>query len=446
MPKRPRFVLIIALILAILGGGVFVALADTANSTSFSIESGIMDSGGGQFATSASFGSPGTLGEPALGPSQSATFRIEPGFLSFIQFPSAPSGLSVNAASQSEIDLSWTDNSSVESGFSIERKTGSGGTYSVIATTTANVTSFSDTGLGSGTTYYYQLRAFNASGYSSYSNEANVATQSSGNNNGGGGGGGGGCGGGGGGGGGNNFPNITSATFMGRAYPNSEVTILKDGQVVASTIAGSDSLFSVSISGLSGGNYIFSIYSEDLNGNRSSLLTFPVSVTSGASTQISGIFIAPTIAVDKTQVKQGDNIAIFGQSAPSSTITITVASDNEIFKQVPSDKNGVYLYNLDTNVLDMGSHVAKSKASILDALSSESSAVGFTVGTENVLATKTQKTIKGDSNNDGRVNLIDFSIMGYWYKRAKPPANVDLNGDGKVDLIDFSIFAYYWTG
>ena len=88
----------------------------------------------------------------------------------------------------------------------------------------------------------------------------------------------------------------------------------------------------------------------------------------------------------------------------------------------------------------------ESKASILDALSSESSAVGFTVGTENVLATKTQKTIKGDSNNDGRVNLIDFSIMGYWYKRAKPPANVDLNGDGKVDLIDFSILAYYWTG
>ncbi len=438
MPKRPRFVLIIALVLAILGGGVFVALADTASSTSFSIESGVINSGGGQFATSANFSSPGTLGEPTLGLSQSATFRIEPGFLAFVTPPAAPSGLSATAASQSEIDLSWTDNSANESGFSIERKTGSGGAYSVIATTTANVASFSDTGLGSATNYYYQVRAFNTAGYSGYSNEANATTQSPSSSppsSGGGGGGGGGY-----------FPPSTSATFTGRAYPNSEVTVLKDGQVIASTIAGSDSLFSVSVSGLSGGNYIFSIYSEDLNGNRSSLLTFPVSVTAGAATQISGIFIAPTIAVDKTQVKQGDNLAIFGQTSPASQVTITVASDDEIFKQVPADKNGVYLYNLDTSVLDMGDHAARAKASLLDALSPQSSAVGFIVGTKTVLAVKNQKTLKGDSNNDGRVNLIDFSVMAYWYKRAKPPASVDLNGDGKVDLIDFSILAFYWTG
>ena len=440
MPKRPRFVFIIALILAILGGDVFVALADPATSTNFTIESGVINSGGGQFATSASFGSPGTLGEPALGPSQSATFKIEPGFLSFIRAPSTPSGLSATAVSQSQIDLSWTDNSGNESGFSIERKTGSGGTYSVIATTTANVASFSDTALSSGTAYYYHLRAFNTAGYSGYSNEANATTQSPSQpptNNGGGGGGGG----------SSYFPPSTSVTFLGRAYPKSEVTILKDGQVIASTVAGSDSLFTVTVSGLSGGNYIFSIYSEDLNGNRSSLLTFPVSVTSGASTQISGIFIAPTIAVDKTQVKQGDNLAIFGQTAPVSQVTITIASDQEIFKQAPADKNGVYLYNLDTSILDMGDHAARAKASLLNELSPQSSAVGFIVGTKNVLAAAPQKCpAKGDLNKDCRVNLIDFSIMAYWYKRSNIPANVDLNADGKVNLTDFSILAYYWTG
>jgi len=85
MIKCPRAVFTIALILAILCGDVFVALADTASSTNFTIESGIINSGGGQFATSTSFGSPGTLGEPALGFSSSTTFRIEAGFLSFIQ-------------------------------------------------------------------------------------------------------------------------------------------------------------------------------------------------------------------------------------------------------------------------------------------------------------------------------------------------------------------------
>lgn len=53
----------------------------------------------------------------------------------------------------------------------------------------------------------------------------------------------------------------------------------------------------------------------------------------------------------------------------------------------------------------------------------------------------------GDINCDGKVNLIDFSIMAYWYKlRSAPPANVDLNGDGKIRLVDFSILAYHWTG
>jgi hypothetical protein len=49
-------------------------------------------------------------------------------------------------------------------------------------------------------------------------------------------------------------------------------------------------------------------------------------------------------------------------------------------------------------------------------------------------------------NNDKQVNLVDFSIAAYWYKRPSPPANIDLNSDGKVDLVDFSIMAYYWTG
>ena len=49
-------------------------------------------------------------------------------------------------------------------------------------------------------------------------------------------------------------------------------------------------------------------------------------------------------------------------------------------------------------------------------------------------------------NKDSRVNLVDFSIAAYWYKRSTPPPSADLNGDGKVDLVDFSILAFYWTG
>jgi hypothetical protein len=104
--------------------------------------------------------------------------------------PAAPSGLSATAASSSQIDLSWTDNSSNETGFKIERKTGSGGTYAQIATVSADVTSYSSTGLTASTTYYYRIRAYNSNGNSSYSNEASATTSAA---SGGGGGGGGGC-------------------------------------------------------------------------------------------------------------------------------------------------------------------------------------------------------------------------------------------------------------
>jgi len=58
----------------------------------------------------------------------------------------------------------------------------------------------------------------------------------------------------------------------------------------------------------------------------------------------------------------------------------------------------------------------------------------------------TPVSTKADLNNDGKTNLIDFSVEAFWYKKKNPPAKVDLNGDGVVNLIDFSIMAYYWTG
>lgn len=250
----------------------------------------------------------------------------------------------------------------------------------------------------------------------------------------------------GGGGGGGGSTAITGVIFSGRAYPKSTVTLLRDAQIAATTITGADANFSISVSGISGGNYVFSVYSEDNKGARSSLLTFPISVTSGATTNVSGIFIAPTISVDKSEVKRGDNIAIFGQSAPESEITISVTSEGEFFNKIKSDTSGAYLYNFDTAFLETGQHFTKSKAALNGAISSFSKAIGFSVGTKNITAESSKVKIKGDLNNDQRVNLIDFSIAAYWYKRLSPPVAIDLNSDGKVNLIDFSIMAYYWTG
>jgi hypothetical protein len=152
-------------------------------------------------------------------------------------------------------------------------------------------------------------------------------------------------------------------------------------------------------------------------------------------------------------VKKGDNIAIFGQSAPQADIIISVNSEEEFFATTISDKNGVYLNYFDTSFLDYGSHTAKSKASIGNQLvSTFSPVVNFKVSTKNVDAQPVTKCpAKGNLNSDCKVNLIDFSIGAFWYKKPLNAATLilektKLNGDGKINLVDFSIMAYYWAG
>ena len=240
---------------------------------------------------------------------------------------------------------------------------------------------------------------------------------------------------------------ITSAIFEGRAYPNSTVTLLKDAQIATTTIADINGNFQLDISDISDGNYSFSFYSEDDKGVRSSLLTFSGSITFGAVNKISGIYIAPTIAVDKTEVKQGDNILISGQSYPNSNIGIYIDPNVEPVNNIQTGASGRYVYDFNTSILNIGTNLIKTKSTLNIDMSSFSTVLSLNVGDKLFLSTSTDAFLKKvDLNNDGGVSIIDFSIMAYWYGRSLPPASIDLNGDGKIDLVDFSIMAFYWTG
>jgi hypothetical protein len=105
-----------------------------------------------------------------------------------------PANATAVAASSTLINISWTDISSLETGYRVERKTGTGGTYVAIASLPANTGSYADNSASAGTFFSYRIQAVDnvTPTISAYSNEASVTTPGP-PAIGGGGGGGGGC-------------------------------------------------------------------------------------------------------------------------------------------------------------------------------------------------------------------------------------------------------------
>ncbi|MFH1455272.1 MAG: hypothetical protein ABIF22_03065 [bacterium] len=435
--KIQSIVLCVALTALVFFCFLNVSFSQEYNSSNFKVLDPVVTGGGG-YSSSADYKLDSSISQIGIGTSSAADFKINAGFL---YFPYITTPIVSATAGDTQATLSWTVASGVlgwtASGYNVGISTVSGGPYT-FSSSLGNVLSSTRTSLSNGTTYYFVIRVEDIFGNiiaTSTQTSAIPTTTTTPPASGGGGG----------------FYNSPTVIFSGRAYPRSTVTLLKDAQVVAFAVADLDANFQIILFGVSSGSYFFSVYSEDYSGNKSSLLTFPVNVTINAITNINGIFIAPTIAIDKSEAKRGDNIAIFGLSAPLADIIISIYADEENFVKTSSDKNGIYLYNFDTSQTNYGQHNVKSKASLDQTMSDFSKVISFDIGVKNTPITITKCPARSDLNNDCRVNLVDFSIASYWYKATlndafKKIETEKLNGDGKVNLVDFSIMAYYWTG
>ena len=88
--------------------------------------------------------------------------------------PAAPTGISGTVNAGPSITLTWTDNATNESGFTLERSVGGGAFTTISSTLPANTTGYVDTTVALGTSYAYRVRADNVTGSSAWNTSAGI--------------------------------------------------------------------------------------------------------------------------------------------------------------------------------------------------------------------------------------------------------------------------------
>jgi hypothetical protein len=238
----------------------------------------------------------------------------------------------------------------------------------------------------------------------------------------------------------------TRVILQGRAHPLSSVTILKDGRIIGIVTADSLANFRKEIVDITPGIRTFGIWAQDIYERRSLTLSFTTNVRAEMITVINGLFLSPTIDLDRITIPRGETLNILGITAPQSDVSIFINSSPQIIRETQAGDDGVWFYAFNTLPLEEGSYSVRVRATCPEGLQSPfSGALAFTVG-EKVPEIIYPQIIypQADLNEDGRINLIDLSILLFWWGKFDP--RVDQNGDKIINLIDFSIMMYWWTG
>ncbi|MDP2789198.1 MAG: hypothetical protein Q8O46_04105 [bacterium] len=235
----------------------------------------------------------------------------------------------------------------------------------------------------------------------------------------------------------------TAVRFSGSAYPNALVTLLKEGEEKMTVQANNAGDFTITLAENYDNRILFSLFAVDVLGNRSLIVNYPIVVQVGFLTHLSGIRFAPTIVTDKAEVSVEDYLTVTGYALPNLEMEIIIDGRDKRIFSFTSSKNGSYKIVLPLSMLPKGDYVASVRY-LGDTRMSK--LVKFIIGELNIYNFDTLLSIPGDCNTDKIINLIDFSVLAFWYGKDNPPLCVDTNNDNKIDLTDFSILAFYWTG
>ncbi len=236
----------------------------------------------------------------------------------------------------------------------------------------------------------------------------------------------------------------TQVNVVGQTFPRSLVNIILDAESVGSARSDNSGRFEFSTNATPG-TVSMGFWNTDSYNTRSITFNTTFDVTQGAITNVAGILVPPTISVTDATINPGDIVVFRGQAIPNATIEVQIGSAVRT-QTTRSDANGNWTLSYDTNSLSNGTYAVKARSisgtGTLTSQSSYSTVLQLFAGVEGASGAPS------DLNTDGSINLIDFSILIFWWQTnggdSDPAA--DINGNGRVSIEDFSILLFNWTG
>ena len=228
-----------------------------------------------------------------------------------------------------------------------------------------------------------------------------------------------------------------SVIFAGYSAPRSIVRSFANGRLLGESLVGDDGRYSISISDIAAGFHVFGLMSIDPSGRFSALQNVPMRLSADSRTTVDGVVLAPSISLE-----EGTTIRISGSTIPYAQVTLSVSARSF---DTRSDLLGRYFFELERGTFAAGVHSARVHAEAGSFVAPFGLPVQFTIGERVVLSPQ-----RADLNGDTRVDITDFSVLLYWFRRDLSPALLELererlSGDGRIDFTDFSIMAYHWT-
>ncbi len=234
--------------------------------------------------------------------------------------------------------------------------------------------------------------------------------------------------------------------ISGYAFPDSDVTILIDGQLHDTVIADADGSYSITLDEIARGAYTFGVYAVGDNDVKSSTFSTSFTVTGARTSSLSNINVVPSVLVDPDPVDIGQTLTMSGYALPNAIISIENSQrESSIVKEISATSNsdGFWSTTVDTGSFSQDTYQVRVKSEQEDGAET-----GWSNYTYYGVGGEAEAPLFPDLNRDGFVNLVDFSILLFWWATdggdSDPPA--DINRDGNVTLTDFSILLFNWTG